>query len=113
MKKYCSACNSYKNEDEFNYRKRTYKGETKLILNSICRECNNSKSKKYYHDTKNTRVDKVSSIFIRHRGNRYIVYIQGKQGKKTKQINKGSFVDIKEAELLKEDLINKYIKKDS
>ena len=113
MKKCCSACNTYKNEDEFNFRKRTYNGETKIVLNSICRECNNIKSKEYYYRTKNTKLDNISSVFIRHRGNRYIVYIQGKKGNKTKQVNKGSFVEIKEAELLKEELINKYINKDS
>ena len=111
MEKYCNSCCEYKNEEDFNYRKRTYKGETKLVLNSICRECNSNKSKEYYHNTKNTKIDKVSSVFIRNRGNRYIVYIQGKQGAKIKQINKGSFKDENEAILLKEELINKYIKR--
>lgn len=108
MQKYCNSCCKYKDKEEFNYRKRTYKGETRLVLNSMCRECNTNKSKEYYHNTKNTKIDKVTSIFIRNRGNRYIVYIQCKQGNKIKQVNKGSFLDKDEALSLKIRLLNKY-----
>ena len=68
MKKYCNICGKYKNEDEFNFRKRAYKNKIKIVLNSMCRECNNTKSKEYYHNTKNTKLDTISSIFIRNRG---------------------------------------------
>lgn len=110
MTKKCRICNEYKEESEFNFRKREYKDNSKLVLNSICRKCNSEKSKEYYHKTKNTKLSEINSIFIRKRGSRYIVYTQGKQGKKIKQVNSGSFITMEEAVVLKEELINKLSK---
>ena len=50
--KQCTNCKEYKNISEFSYRNKTTKTGIKKVLLPICKECNNLKSRDYYHKNK-------------------------------------------------------------